>query len=132
MDEADGTLWVTDRTSHSVYHLERDGTLIESFDTSFYGSLDPTGVVFDGFPLVAEPDLERASIFGVFGSKRVKFRGPSPEVRGHVALAPGAKQAFNKGLIEGSLFVDPTADNSHANSVVITEGTLIETCRRRQ
>ncbi|MCP3919091.1 MAG: DUF3494 domain-containing protein [bacterium] len=122
VDEINGTLWVTDRVTQTVYNLERDGTEIHSFASAHYGSNNPTGIAYDrsAGPL----DLGQAADFGILGCGLVSIRHADTLIEGDVALAPGGRQNFFHGLIEGSMFVDPNADDTKLNSVQIS-GTVL-------
>ena len=47
VDDSDGTLWVTDRTSQRIYNITRTGDFITSFDSTEYGGVNPTAIAFD-------------------------------------------------------------------------------------
>jgi choice-of-anchor A domain-containing protein len=49
---------------------------------------------------------------------------PQTSVSGNVGLGPHGKQVFSDGFIGGIYTVDPTADNSKSNNVVIAGGTV--------
>ncbi|MCP3917307.1 MAG: DUF3494 domain-containing protein [bacterium] len=122
VDELNGTLWVTDRITHTIYNLERDGTEIYSFDSLLFGSADPTGIAFDR-PTGAF-DLGQAGDFGLLGCAAVSLYHSSTGIEGDVALAPGSYQNFHGGFIDGSLLVDPNANNNHNSGAQISGAVL--------
>ncbi len=70
--------------------------------------------------------LGAAGDFCVLGLDGVKLSMSNPQtsVSGNVGLGPGGIQNFSDGFIGGTYTVDPTADNSKSNNVVIVGGTL--------
>ncbi len=70
--------------------------------------------------------LGQAADFCVLGLDGVKLSMSNPQtsVSGNVGLGPGGIQNFSDGFIGGTYTVDPTADNSKSNNVVIAGGTL--------
>jgi len=70
--------------------------------------------------------LGAAGDFCVLGLDGVKLSMSNPQtsVSGNVGLGPGGLQNFSDGFIGGTYTVDPTADNSKSNNVVIAGGTL--------
>jgi hypothetical protein len=65
------------------------------------------------------------AVLGLPGSK-VKVSDKASSIVGDVGLSPYSEQDFDKGTINGALLVDPLADNSSSNSVVITGGTITQ------
>jgi len=70
--------------------------------------------------------LGAARDFCVLGLDDVELSMTNPQtsVSGNVGLGPGGIQNFSDGFIGGTYTVDPTADNSKSNNVVIAGGTL--------
>jgi choice-of-anchor A domain-containing protein len=70
--------------------------------------------------------LGAARDFCVLGLDGVKLSMTNPQtsVSGNVGLGPEGTQAFSDGFIGGVYTVDPAADNSKSNNVVIAGGTL--------
>jgi len=70
--------------------------------------------------------LGEAADFCVLGLDAVKLSMTNPQtsVSGNVGLGPAGIQNFSDGFIGGTFTVDPTADNSKSNNVVIAGGTL--------
>jgi choice-of-anchor A domain-containing protein len=71
-------------------------------------------------------DLGPARDFCVLGLDDVELSMTNPQtsVSGNVGLGPHGKQVFSDGFIGGVYTVDPTADNSKSNNVVIAGGTV--------
>ena len=65
------------------------------------------------------------AVLALPGSK-LKLRDAGSTVAGDVGLGPLAEQDFDKGTIDGTYRVDPYADNTKQNSVVVTGGTVPE------
>jgi len=65
------------------------------------------------------------AVLGLDGAK-ITISGSSTYITGAVGLGTHGVQYFSKGTIDGTFFVDPTANNSRSNSVVITGGTVIQ------
>jgi hypothetical protein len=66
--------------------------------------------------------LDRFALFAMSGSK-VDITNPSTELGGDVGLGPHSTQNFSDGKIDVDLLVDPTANNTHSNNVVIVGHT---------
>lgn len=126
VDERDGTLWVTDRVTHLAYHILRDGTLLSSFDTAVFGSLNPTGIAFDG--VVAPPpviDLGLAAGFALLGLDSVQMANWGTLVHGDVGIGPHGFQYLVGGKLDGDLIKDPTSSN-YGSGTVITGAILYQ------
>jgi choice-of-anchor A domain-containing protein len=72
------------------------------------------------------PSLGAASDFCVLALDGVKLSitNPQTSISGNVGLGPHAEQNFSEGQIGGTYTVDPTADDSKSNNVVIAGGSL--------
>jgi hypothetical protein len=72
-------------------------------------------------------DLGAARPYTLLGLEGVKlsFSNSKSGVAGDVAMGPGGVQNFADGFITGRFFVDPTANNTKSNNVVIGGGTVI-------
>jgi choice-of-anchor A domain-containing protein len=70
--------------------------------------------------------LGAAGDFCVLGLDGVKLSitHPQTSISANVGLGPGGIQNFSDGFIGGTYTVDPTADNSKDNNVVIAGGTV--------
>jgi choice-of-anchor A domain-containing protein len=70
--------------------------------------------------------LGAAGDFCVLGLDGVKLSitNPQTSISANVGLGPGGIQNFSDGFIGGTYTVDPTADNSKDNNVVIAGGTV--------
>jgi choice-of-anchor A domain-containing protein len=70
--------------------------------------------------------LGAAADFCVLGLDGVKLSMSNPQtsIGGNVGLGPGGIQNFSDGSIGGTFTVDPTADDSKSNNVVIAGGTV--------
>jgi hypothetical protein len=70
--------------------------------------------------------LGAARDFCVLGLDDVELSMTNPQtsVSGNVGLGPHGTQVFSDGFIGGTFTVDPTADNSKSNNVVIAGGTV--------
>lgn len=124
--ESDGILWLTARDTGKIYRVTRSGdAVLGSFaSASFDGaSSNPVGVAFDYADGV---DLGEAGPFVLLGlpGSTIKFNADLSGVAGDMGLASGATQDFDKGLLTGSLLVDPNSDNSNVHDVVISGGTV--------
>ncbi|MGI9607017.1 MAG: ice-binding family protein [Acidimicrobiales bacterium] len=122
--ESAEVLWITARDTARVYRVTRSGdAILSSFDIADVepGASDPTGVAFDRPPgyVGAAAGLAVLALPGAkFMMKDVdEFTG----VVGDVGL--GGEQDFDEGLLTGTFLVDPSADNSNENSVIISGGT---------
>jgi hypothetical protein len=73
-------------------------------------------------------DLGAAGIFGILGFENVKISmsHAASGVTGDLGLGPGGIQNFSEGFIDGTYFVDPTANNEKSNNVVISGGVVIQ------
>lgn len=123
--ESADVLWLTGRDTGRIYQVTKAGDQVLSSFT-LDGVENPTGVAYDRPP----GDLGAAASFSLLGlpGSVVKIKG-APEftgVVGDVGLAKGAMQDFDDGLLTGVLRVDPGANNSHRNTVVISDGTQSE------
>jgi len=126
--ESSQVLWITERTTGSVYRITKDGSqILSSFPMSSVDAVasNPTGVAFDRPP----GDLGAAAEFVLFaqsGSElKMKDVNRFTGVVGDVGLGPNSRQGFDDGLLTGVLAVDPAADNSRGNSVVVEGGTQV-------
>ncbi len=73
-------------------------------------------------------DLGSADASAILGlpAAKVKINDGGSTVAGDVVLGPLSKQEFGSGSILGSLIVDPDADNSRSNSVVVSGGVIVQ------
>jgi spore coat protein A len=55
---------------------------------------------------------------------KLSMNDTSASIDGDVGMGPYGLQSFQKGLITGTFFVDPTASNDTRNSVVVRGGTV--------
>jgi uncharacterized protein YjiK len=125
--ESASVLWITARDTSRVYRVSTSGDqILSSFDieTVEAGASDPTGVAFERPP----GDLGAAASFGVLGLVGAELKMKDVDrftgVVGDVGLGPNAEQNWDQGLVAGSYLVDPNADDSHGNSVVVSGGTV--------
>lgn len=125
--ESSDVLWLTARDTGTIYRVTKDGaTVLSSFAMSSVDPVasNPTGVAFDGPPGIS---LGAAASYGVLalpgGKVKLKDLDKSTGVVADVALGPNAVQDFSEGLLSGTLFVDPSANNAKNHSVIITGGT---------
>src|SRR5437762_1116342 len=72
-------------------------------------------------------NLGAAGNFTVLALDNVKFdlTNPGSTIIGNVGLGPNAVQNWSTGAIQGTLYVDPTANNTHQNNVQISGGTVV-------
>lgn len=122
--ESADVLWLTARDTGKVYRVNKEGTqVVSSFATSSFdpASSNPTGVSVY-FPRAV--DLGAAGDFTALGlpGAKVKIKDEGSGVVGDVGLALQSEQDFDNGLLTGALVVDPGADNSQPNDVVILDG----------
>lgn len=131
--ESSEVLWVTERQNDRIFRLTKSGTVLSSFSMMDVDPQtdrpvdqrrwDPTGVAFDRPPGY----LGAAASYGVLalpGSKlKIKDGDVYSGVVADVGLGPDAEQEFDAGLLTGTFFVDPAADNSRSHSVAISGGT---------
>lgn len=68
-------------------------------------------------------EAQAATVLALPGAK-LKLEEAATAVNGDTFLGPRSKQEFSAGLITGALMVDPTADNTRVNEVVIQGGTV--------
>lgn len=126
--ESAGVLWLTARDTSTIYQVTNTGNQvlatipISQFDPT---ASNPTGVAFDGRTGV---DLGAASDFAVLGLPGSKLKMEDADLGtglvGDVGLGPAATQHFDEGLLTGTYFVDPAANNSNNHNVVISGGTV--------
>jgi choice-of-anchor A domain-containing protein len=122
IDKTNGTLWVTDRFTHRVFNLTRDGDQLSSFDLSSIDLeantiLNPTGIAYERVLIGEAGDF---AVLGLAGAK-IMMKNGNPSVIGDVGLGPNGEQNLKAGIIAGTLFVDPTAENE-APGIVIEGG----------
>lgn len=126
--ETADVMWLTARDTGLVYRVSKDGnSIVSSFPMTRVdaAATDPTGVAFDNpTPVLNFQVVETFALFGLPGS-RVKmdhvddFTG----IVGRVGLGPEAEQDFHEGLLTGDYVVDPRADDTNDNEVVISGTT---------
>jgi len=78
----------------------------------------------------ATVSLGSAGCFAVLSDGTMALSSGTTTIRGVVGLGPTATQNFTNGRILGQLEVDPSANNSHPNTVSVAGGAVTESLKK--